>query len=192
MQRDIVNGVTLPARDQWDCIAFDMVLLQKPSLFGGGTGITLANVCDTYDVTSEVLDALVKHKDFQFLVRRWNNTIDRMGDKAPVILRAQIMSSSLTERAYQIAMSPSTETSQFVKIWEIMLGLGGHEYKGGKSNQNPVIQTGSGSVVYVNVPPNIPGMEHVYGGSDKAETNRIIDISKPTEVSDVDEVITSE
>lgn len=191
MAKDVLNGVTLPSREEWDCIAFDLALLQKPAMFGSGTRITFKNICATYEVTEEVLNTLMQHKDFQFLLRRWDSSIERLGDKAPVILRAQIMASSMTERAYHHAMNSNTDVKDFVKIWEIMLALAGHDTKGAKNQQGPIIQANGAGVVYVNVPPNIPGMEHVYGGSDKRETERIIELDVAPEPREA-EVVTSE
>lgn len=152
-------------RPLWANIAQDIVMTTVADAEGKGTLVTPQEICENYEITPEECLTLLGLPEFRRMVKDYRKRVDAMGDNASITLRAQMLASSLMETVYCDVMKPGAETKDRIRVMERLFQYGGLDPATNGQNKQKTSSSGGNtaavSQVIINVPPGIPGMEHL-------------------------------
>lgn len=148
-------------RPDWSSLAMDIIMSRMQAQQGNKMALSLENICETYGMTIEELNLTLSLVEFQRLFSETKQRVESLGDNASIILRATAMSADVLEVAYSRIMAKNSDTKDVLKFLEKLMLYAGFDPTVNKNNKDTV-STGAINTVIINVPPGIPGMEHIY------------------------------
>lgn len=152
-------------RPQWASIAQDVVLTRIPNDDKTGMLVTPQEICDAYGMTQAECVALLRLPEFRRLVDDYKKRVDAMGDNASITLRAQMLAADMMEDVYLSAKMQGADLKDKISVMKMLFQYGGLDPATNgtnrQSNDKPGGNAGSIATIVINVPPGIPGMEHV-------------------------------
>ena|SRR5699024_2430410 len=142
-------------REHWDNIAYDLVLSRAPAMTGAAQSITVDEICREYGLTKDEMVALLAMPEFVNIVDTLEEMTEGFGVDAPTVLRARALASELMERMFMAAVQ-SQDPKELRESFKVLADIGRMMPEKKKDD------VASGPQVVINVPPGIPGMEHIY------------------------------
>lgn len=155
-RRDIMRH-----RPEWSNIANDIIMSRVQEQQGATSVLSLQDICEAYGLTITELNQTLALTEFQRLFAESKQRIEALGDNAALTLRATVIAAEVLEEGYRRIMSKESETKDVLKFVEMTMKYAGFDPTVNKNNKESV-NTGAINTVIINVPPGIPGMEHIY------------------------------
>ena len=137
-------------------IARDIAMMTLPKV---GNAVTVTDVIDTYNLTSEGFIQLTKDYSFQDLVRTELRYVQALGPMAAQRLRAEAMASALQEMLFTEVQGDRVEFKQKLMFLETLLKSAGTDMPM-EVRQRAAAASQQKTAVGVNVTFNIPQMSN--------------------------------
>ena len=151
-------------RPYWSDIAQDIVMTTIDDETGKPL-ITGAEICENYGMSQAECLALLKLPEFKRLVKDYRKQVSAMGDNASITLRSRMMAASMMEDVYLQASKQGVELKDKIAVMKMLFQYGNLDPATNGQNKARSDDGGGNAAaigqVIINVPPGIPGMEHI-------------------------------